>query len=200
MSTTWLLGIPAFFLTVVCGIAAPDNEKELSAEAGQANLEDAPLTIVFRKLHESPRYGAAYRWCWSINSAGQGQLTIDNWINLRPLTPVKTTRQKLELSAKQLVAIREVLLKERFFHLKNEYGPHVIHGGWSTLTVVAGDHVKQVRYCSSWGWTSLWKREKMVDAAPAVRIWVKVCEAVDPDTKVFPERKDVAKVLGELKR
>jgi hypothetical protein len=64
----------------------------------------------------------------------------------------------------------------------------------------AGDHVKQVRYCSSWIWTNHWKREKMLEAAPAVRVWLKFCEVVDPNEKVFSERKEVAKALRELQK
>jgi uncharacterized protein (TIGR03067 family) len=100
------------------------------------------------------------------------------------------------LPAKQIAEIRKALREEHFFQLKEYYGPGVIHGGWDTLTVIAGDRVKQVRYRSIWAWDGRRDREKLAEAAPAVRVWLKLCEAVDPDGKVFEERRGVAKAIA----
>jgi hypothetical protein len=214
MSTTRLLVAIVYLLAGACTLAltsedrkstaVTEEERERVAAVGNLLLKDGPLTIVFQQWRMPGREGAPYDWCWSINSAGEGELTVRTSFKLRPLTKEKTTRQKLVLSGKQLAAIRKVFREERLFNLKGEYGPPIFHGGWSTLTVVVGEHVKQVHFLSSWSWVSHWERDKdthkLADMAPAVRIWLAVCEAVDPDGKVLEERKEVAKVIAGLKK
>jgi hypothetical protein len=192
-------------VAVVRSAATGSTEQEPRPTPATADfiLEDAPLTIVFSKVTEAAVFnGQPNGWCWSINSAGQAELTVSITPNVAKLTSSKAIRKELKLSVQQMAAIRKSLRDGRFFHLKGDYGPCIIHGGWTTLTVVAGLLTKSVRFHSSWAWVSDLKRERaaLVEAAPAVRIWLKVCEVVDPDGKVFEERQEVAEVLRTLKK
>jgi hypothetical protein len=201
MRSTMTLAAVLGLLGYVGIITATDRETTLSQEAADAVLRDEPLTIAFRQVAEMvPMQGLPDSWCWSINSAGQAERTISHTANLRELTPRKQTRQKMEFSTKQMAAIRQALREERFFSFKENYGPVYIHGGWAKLTVVAGQWTKTVRYSSSGSWASAWERPKLAEAAPAVRVWLKMCEVVDPGGKVFEERQKVAEAIQALKK
>jgi hypothetical protein len=178
----------------VCAGALALGEERQSLAPGVADglLRDEPLTIVFRRILEDPPLGAPWRWSWSVNSAGQAELTISRFPN--PM------QRKMEFSAKQMAGIRQVLRHEHFVELKDSYGPLVIHGGWSTLTVIAGEHInKTVRYNST-NWVNNWGMDKLAEAAPALRVWLKMSEIVDPEGKVFQERTDLAQLLKALKK
>jgi hypothetical protein len=201
MSTSRLLGISACLLAGLGAGATCAQKRGESPVAAERSLRDAPLTIIFRKVSEDPAPGLPSSRCWSINSAGQGQLTVEFSPTLRQPNPgPRTTREEFKLSPKTMAALRRALRDARFYHLDQPdgYGPIVVHGGWTTLTVAAGDHVKQVRFNALRLWGSRSARDEMAEAAPAVRVWVKVCAALDPDGKVFPERADVAKAVASL--
>jgi hypothetical protein len=189
----------AVFLTVGdAGTGAPQDDLKPSPAVADHILEDAPLTIVFDKVDEAvPFNGLPCGWCWSINSAGQAELTVSITANVSTRTPRKSIRKGERLSADQMASIRKALRDSRFFHLQKEYGPVYEHGGWTTLTVIAGKLSKSVTYCSSWGWSSYFKEKpaEFRKAAPAIRLWLKVCEAVDPGGKVFEEKKAVAELV-----
>jgi hypothetical protein len=199
-----LLALFAVFLMVgdAC-IGASENGLRPSPEVADSILEHVPLTIVFDKVIEFPAFnGRPYGWCWSINSAGQAELTISTTAiegKFKLMRP-KSIRKELRLSADQMASIRKALRDARFFQLNKEYGPVYVHGGRSTLTVVAGRLSKSVTYCSSWGWASYFKekRAEFRKAAPAIRLWLKICEAVDSDGKVFEEQKAVADLMQSM--
>ena len=165
---------------------AEEDKPDLAAAADEL-LRDEPMTIVFRRLNG---HGLdPWRWYWSINSAGDGELTINS-------IPV---RRKLALSAEQMAAIRHALRAERFVTLKDSYGPSYVDQGWDTLTVIAGEHInKSVRFNSVWRWAK--ERKTLDDAVPAARIWLTVVEILDPDGNVFTERKELAAAILALKR
>jgi hypothetical protein len=181
------------FLSVTVGLlAAGDKRPVVSAKVADRLLRDEPLTIVFRRISEGGRLDAPWRWSWSINSAGEGELTI---------TSIKSTRRKVVLCAEQMAAIRKTLRDEQFVELKDAYGPVYIHGGWDTLTVIAGEHInKTVRYSSIWSWSTDRKKGTLTEAAPAARVWLKVTGIVDPDGKIFKEQKELAAALKALKK
>lgn len=134
-----------------------------------------------------------WRWYWSINSAGEGELTIN--------FPLKPTRRKVALSAEQMATIRKSLRDERFFELKDQYGPGIIHGGWSTLTVIAGEHInKTIRYNSVGSWGTEREKAILAEAAPAARVWLTISDILDPDTKIFDERKELASAVMKLNK
>jgi hypothetical protein len=185
-----ILAIIALALSV-SRLMADDQE---AVKLNDILLRDEPLTIVFRQLRESTGPDMPRRWYWSINSAGQGSLTI-NFMNLKP------TQRKVDLSGEQMAAIRKTLLAERFVSFKESYGPLYLHGGWSTLTVIAGEHInKTVRFNSTWSWASQKEHAALVENAPVVRVWLAITEVLDPDGKVFEERKILAAALKDLKK
>jgi hypothetical protein len=196
-------GIAVICLSAVVQAGAlTDRALELTPAGADRILEEEPLTIVFRKVSERGVFdGSPDTWNWSINSAGEGELTIDFTANLAKRVLPKTTRQAFKLSAGQMTAIRKVLRQERFAQLKKEYGPWVIHGGWSTLTIIAGEHLnKTVRFGSVWTWASSSEKDKLAQRAAAARVWIKICEAVDPEGKVFRETKNLAKAVRAVKK
>ena len=170
-----------------------DKSRLIGTDLEDKDLRDEPLTIVFRRFRELPPANETSRWYWSINSAGEAELTTRGG--------PKPSAQKVSFSAERVAAVREALRAERFAAFKDDYGPLVVHGGWDTLTVVCGDRInKTVRFNSVWSWAVGPRKDKFAEAAPALRVWVQVAELVDPDGKVFSERKDLATALKELKR
>ena len=115
----------------VCRLAAGlgparGDDPGLTPAVADAILQDQPLTIEFRQVIERPREGVPSLRCWSINSAGQAELTV--------VTGLRQARQASKLTGDQMRSIRQVLRDERFLHLRSDYGPLYIHGGWSALT------------------------------------------------------------------
>ncbi len=153
----------------------PDSEREEPAPTAAAQMRDDPLTLVASDIVPRPPSG----WYLSVNSAGKGELTL----GLRLGTLPKPTPRQLEFTGKQLAAIRQVLLYERFFDLKDQYGERVPDHGWSTLTVIAGDRIKTVTYHYFMNWVVNANRDKLAEAAPALRVWLKVCQTADPEGK-----------------
>jgi hypothetical protein len=175
----------------VGALSARDEHQDPGRGIDNDLLRDEPLTIVFRRICEDAPYGRPWRWYWSINSGGRGELTIS--------CLGEPTRRKVEFSAEQWASLRQALSDSHFTKLKESYGPLVIHGGWDTLTVVAGEHInKTVRFNSTYTWPAAKKRE-LTAAAPALRVWLKAAEMVDPEGTIFDERRDVAKALKALK-
>jgi hypothetical protein len=176
----------------VGALAARDKPRDPGRGMDDERFRDEPLTIVFRRRNEGVVYGHPYEWYWSINSGGQGELTI--WRLGEP------TRRKVEFTAEQFANLRQALRDEHFTKLKESYGPPVVHGGCDTLIVLAGDHInKTVRFYSSGSWPKMHKRE-LTEAAPALRVWLKAAEMVDPQGTIFEERREVAKALKALKK
>jgi hypothetical protein len=184
----FVLGIVAVGLTV--GRTMADDEE--AAKLNDFLLREEPLTIVFRQIRESPPFGEPSRWYWSINSAGQGCLTIGS---------LKPTQQKMELSVEQMAAIRKTLCEEQFVSFKQSYGPLYSHGGWSTLTVIAGEHInKTVRFNSTWSWDSKSEQAALAERVPALRVWLAVTGVLDPDGRVLEERKNLAAALKAFQK
>jgi len=90
----------------------------------------------------------------------------------------KERRVNKKFSAQQMASIRQTLCDERFVDLEDAYGPLVIHGGWSTLTVIAGEHInKRIRFNSTWTWATSKEKDELAKAAPALRIWLRCAKS-----------------------
>src|SRR2546428_11100880 len=81
-----------------------------------------PITI-------SASRGSAFAGSWNleVDKAGRAELTIQNnesW-----------TRRPLQVSAEQLLSLRQALQREHFFYLADEYGEIVPDGSSVTLRV-----------------------------------------------------------------
>jgi hypothetical protein len=177
----------------VQNLAAQDKAEPIPPALVDTFLRDEPITIVFRRIREHPLLGETWRWYWSINSAGEAEMSTEN--------SQKSTRKKQSFSVEKMGAVRKTLHDERFMEFKEEYGPVYIHGGWSTLTVIVGDRInKTVRFNSTWGWDTPNQKKTLAEAAPAARVWLKVVEMVDPEATIFTERKDMAAALKALKK
>ncbi|MBX7105975.1 MAG: hypothetical protein K1X57_17970 [Gemmataceae bacterium] len=176
-------------VTVV--LTADDRPKRHSEKVDDELLRNEPLTIVFRQLGGLPQPGKPSKREWSINSAGDGELTINHFPNVE--------RQAIKIPADKLASFRQVLRDEKFLQLQDGYGRHFIDGGWCTLTVIAGEHInKTIRFYDVWGWTKGWEPGKLAEAAPAGRVWLRIAEIVDPDAKVLTEQKDLATAIKAL--
>jgi hypothetical protein len=167
-----------------------------SPERAREILENAPVTLVFRRVYDDPPDGRPYEWTYSINSAGTGELTIDYVRGIRESKP--PTRQKFEVSAEKMAAVRKALRDEHFFHPREVDGPVALHSGWTSLTVSAGP-LTAIKQFDSPNW-DYWKGDDLKKAAPAMRIFLAVCDAVDPEGKVFTELGAVKKAVVELKK
>ena len=189
-------------LGLACGArpgSAQDKPSRPDPDRADSILSKAPLTIVVRKVHgELPRDGKPYEWTYSLNSAGAGELTIEYGPDVSVPVRKKPTRQKFEVPAEKMDAIRKALRTERFFNLADMDGPRLLHGGWATLAVVAGPLAATERL-SSTDWEH-WNWGQRKAAAPAMRLFVAVCEAVDPDGKVFTELPGVRRIVADLKK
>ena len=105
-------------------------------------------------------------WCVSINSAGQGHLTI--------LDPGGEKTASFEVSQEHLEALRDLLEETRFFELADDaYGELVPDSSENTLTVVAGSQAKtvRIRYLMNWVHSD---PEKLREPARALRVWMVV--------------------------
>jgi len=169
---------------VPAAAAADPKKSDLPTERPDL-IGDEPLTIVFRR--SVPKGHFMGHWNWSINSAGEAELTGYG----RP--------RKVTLSADQMAAIRRCLRDEEFTSFKDSYGPFDMEGGEDTLTVIAGGDInKTVRFQSVWHWAG--DPPTLRKVASAARVWVAVVEFLDPDEKMFRERKTLAKALQSLKK
>ncbi|QDU19851.1 hypothetical protein ETAA1_17890 [Urbifossiella limnaea] len=156
-------------------------------------LRDEPLTILFCRHGGYPTPGRPYRWVWSINSGGDGELTTGS----HP----KAERSRFTVPAGRAGSFRQVLRQERYPTLRREYGPLALHGGWDTLTVLAGEHVNRtVRFESVGAWAEEEGRGKLAELAPAARVWLAAAGMLDPDAKVLTEQKGLAAALDALKK
>lgn len=155
--------------------ATVDSGNQLNPESSvpEAKLRQAPLTIASSTVG---RFSKGYSWYLSVNSAGQAQLTIDT-----SPTPVRRT---FVVSSEQLAELRKVLLDERFFELKEEYGEVVPDGSIRTVTVTVGDETRSVRLHFLMNWAQN-DRTKLREPCRAVRVglvirkWFDDAEAVD---------------------
>jgi hypothetical protein len=198
-SVRFVVAVTVFALVRVAGpCPADDKPARRDLDGADSIFETAPLTIVFRKVLERPPDAQAHRWTYSINSAGVGELTIEFMPDLSVPARKPPTRQKFEVPEAKMNAIRQALRVERFFNLSDTNGPHMIHGGWTTLAVVAGP-LSATRELQSKDW-SRWNGEQQKSAASAMRLFVAVCAAVDPEAKVFDELPDVKRVVADLKK
>ncbi len=59
---------------------------------------------------------------------------------------------------------------------------------------------KRIRFNSTWTWATSKQRDELAKAAPALRIWLTMCEVVDPDGDVFKERKGMAEALKAIQK
>jgi hypothetical protein len=71
----------------------------------------------------------------------------------------------------------------------------------SLLKIISNEHMKNSsRFNSTWTWATSKEKEEPAKAAPALRIWLRMCEVVDPDGEVFKERKRMAEALKAIQK
>ena len=87
------------------------NDKQLSAE----QIRKDPMTIAASSVGDFAR---GHSWYLSVNSAGDASLTIKT-------VPTKTVRH-FKVSRKQLEELREEIIRQDFFGLKDGYGESVL--------------------------------------------------------------------------
>jgi len=125
---------------------------------GDAAIKELPLTISM-----SEEVGQGGSWYFSVNSAGDGELTISY--------PEKLV-QPVKVSATQLNELRELLIHEKFFELREEYGEHVFDSGSQTLTISVGEWSQTVRILFLGNWVAGGEKAKLLEPARALRVWM----------------------------
>jgi hypothetical protein len=150
-----------------------------------------PLTIAFEKVNENPGLDIPGRIYWSINSAGECEETVSYLL--------KKERHRVACSPESLRALRNVLAGEQLGEIKNSYGPQIMHGGWSKFVIVLGGSTSVTcRLNTPCGAEHSWDKKDLISAMPALRIWLKLCDVVDPKSKVFEERSSLAERLLQI--
>jgi hypothetical protein len=133
---------------------------------------EEPLTISASTVG---RFRHGHSWYFSVNSAGQAELTI---------MTIPNTRRRIVITGNQLEAFRKAMKQERFFELGDAYGQHVFDGSTESLAVTLGNRTKavEVHYLMNWVGKD---QAKLREPARAVRLlvmirgWIKDTEAVD---------------------
>jgi hypothetical protein len=87
--------------------------------------------------------------------------------------------ERVQVSAEEWKGFGEMLLREHFFELEEQYGETVPDDASSTLSVTAGGVTKGVRVGYLMNWVAATPRdprgrEKLAEAAPAARLMVRV--------------------------
>jgi hypothetical protein len=144
-----------------------------------AGIQMLPLTISMSEDH-----GMTPGWYFSVNSAGDGEMTIlDEPNNI--VQPVKVT-------AAQLKELKDLLVHEQFFALNEDYGQLVPDGGTQSLTINVGDRSKTVRIHFLGNWMSDHDTAKLRDPARALRVWMLIrswfSHPEAPDSRKYDQR------------
>lgn len=141
-------------------IAAGDGD---AAAVSAFSIRRHPITLALARTGD---FGdGRFSWFLSVNSAGQAQLTVDKGRTF--------TSRSFNPSEQQLSKLREVLVRERFFDLREEYGEVVAGGSTDTLSVAIGENVKTVKIHFLMNWV-LHDRAKLREPARAVRVWTTI--------------------------
>ena len=124
-----------------------------------AAIQSWPLTISM-----SEDSGWSPGWYFSVNSAGNGEMTI-------PDEPADIT-QAVKVSPAQLEELKGLLVREQFFALNEDYGQLVSDGGTQSLTITVGDRTHTVRIHFLGNWVAAHDTEKLQQPARALRVWM----------------------------
>jgi hypothetical protein len=182
-----------FVGAAVAFCSAPAGANDPTPEQADSAMADAPLTLVVRTGGAYPGPpGSPIEWTFSINSAGAAELTTE-YVGTDRNKPV---RHKFEIPAEKMAAIRKALREERFFHLAKVDGAVGLHARSTWLTVTAGPFTATQTFESP-SWPG-WKGDAAKAAAPAMRVFLAVCDAVDPEGKVFTELPKVKRAVQDL--
>jgi hypothetical protein len=99
-------------------------------------IRTAPISIVISEAGRSDlaNWDASDQspWRLSVNSAGQAHL-------------VTSTDRSFQISKEQLNELRELLIQQRFFELRDVYGKPELHGELRTISITVGHWTKTVR-------------------------------------------------------
>jgi len=103
----------------------------------ESQIENRPITI---SVSEIGLFAQGSPWYLSINSAGQGELTL--------LSFPKWIKQKFEVSEKNWLVVRDTLRNEQFFQLADEQGARFPDFPITTISVTVGDLNKTIKFYS----------------------------------------------------
>ncbi len=106
--------------------------------------------------------GLGPSWYFSVNSAGQGELTTRY---------AEDSTQKIQITPAQMKELRELLVREKFFELQDQYGELVPDGGSQITTITVGNwtHSVQIDYLGNWMRSG--STEQMRQPVRALRVW-----------------------------
>jgi hypothetical protein len=156
-----LLAVTCFALAIGWWwtVPLPPAGEFLNRPPTDAGIQMLPLTISM-----SQDYGLSPGWYFSVNSTRDGEMSIiEEPTNI--VQPVKVT-------ATQLKELRDLLVREQFFTLNEDYGELVPDGGSQTLNICAGEWNKTVRIHFLGNWVSDHDTARLREPARAVRVWM----------------------------
>jgi hypothetical protein len=157
----------------VAFLGCSGNRAWLSHIPSNQIIRKSPITV---SMNEGGGRLTSGNWDLSVNSAGEAQLTIFSH-------PTDKTVQLL-VSGDKLDELRELLIRERFFELEDDYGEIVPDSGTQAISIVVGGYSKTVRLHFLMNWANR-EPAKLRDPARAVRVgmfirdWFDDPDAVD---------------------
>ncbi|OHB65939.1 MAG: hypothetical protein A2V70_19055 [Planctomycetes bacterium RBG_13_63_9] len=152
----WMVCLAGGLVGLACTVGA------VFADGGARALrQEDPITIAASTVGDFSR---GYSWYVSINSAGEGQLTVR--------TPGRAVRQSFAVSEEQLDVLRDAVANERFFDLDSEYGQTVPDGSTKTLTIIVGNRSKTVLVRYLMNWAQPGHQKQLSEPARALRVWM----------------------------
>jgi hypothetical protein len=124
-----------------------------------ASAYDGPITA---KLENDGRFANGSSWSLELDADQTVRLKIGDYSS--------DTTRTFKATDIQIEQLRELLLKQRFFELDDEYGQIVPDGSTQRMTIACGDqsHTVQLHFLINWvhGDTS-----RLREPARAVRVW-----------------------------
>ncbi|MES2793722.1 MAG: hypothetical protein V4719_29175 [Planctomycetota bacterium] len=110
----------------------------------------------------------------------------------------KEISREFQISEEKWSAFREVLVREGYFELAEEYGDNVFDSGTEVITVQIGDQKKTIRLYFLLNWVSK-NNAKLAESRRAVRVFTFVRDWFD-DADAVDLRDSALQVLGKPKR
>lgn len=141
-------------------VEPPAIIKNTDGPPTDAAIRQLPISIAASEVGD---FASGYSWYLSLNSAGDGEMTI--------LDAPSNTVVPVEVTAAQLQALKELSIQERFFALDDQFGEIVPDGGVQSITISVGEWTKTVRIHFLGNWLN-YDRAKLPEPARALRVWM----------------------------
>jgi hypothetical protein len=185
LALVWVIATHAFCCTLLLGCSK--NQGQFASIPSNYSIRTDPITI---SMYEGGGGLISGDWNLSVNSAGEAQLTVFS----QPTDKTVNTK----VSSDQLDKLRQLLVRERFFELDDDYGEIVLDSGLQAITVTVGEFSKTVRIHYLMNWVNH-EPAKLRDPARAVRVGMAIRDWFDDpdavDSRAYDQK--VLDVVGD---